>query len=126
MNAHPEAAKARHDAQQEMLSVIEAMMDGDAHDAQTHLVRWRDRNRYALQLERPEATTNAVSPEAEEAANLRLLLAECFERLEYREYCGGLPDSVQARVVRALANKHVSLYAPPTPYQDAAMKEDAK
>jgi hypothetical protein len=64
MNTPPEAVKARHDAQQEMLSVIEAMMDGDAHDAQTHLVRWRDRNRYALQLERQEATTNAVSPEA--------------------------------------------------------------
>lgn len=104
MNTHPEAVKARHDAQQEMLHVIEAMMDGDSDDAQTHLVRWRDRWRYAIQLERPETTTNAVPPEAEEAANLRLLLAECYERLMYREHCGGLPYDVQTRVVRALVN----------------------
>lgn len=108
MNIHPEAVKARHDAQQEMLHVIEAMMDGDADDAQTHLVRWRDRNRYALQLEGPDVTTNTVPAEAEEAAKLRSLLAECYERLEHREHCGGLPYGVQTRVVRALANVEIS------------------
>lgn len=105
MNIHPEAVKARHDTQQELLHVIEAMMDGDADDAQTHLVRWRDRSRYAIQLEQPETIANTVSPEAEEAANLRLLLAECYERLEYRNHCGGLPYDIQSRVLRALFQK---------------------
>lgn len=102
MNTHPEAVRARHDAQQQMLHVIEAMMDGDADDAQAHLVRWRDRSRYAIQLEHAEEVTNTVSPEAEEAANLRLLLAECYDRLQYREHCGGLPYDVESRVQRAL------------------------
>lgn len=104
MNIHPEAVKARHDAQQQMLAVIESMMDGDMDDAQHHLTRWKDRYRYAISFEQPQETTNAVTPEAEEAGNLRLLLGECYERLMYREHCGGLPDYVEARVKRALAN----------------------
>jgi hypothetical protein len=103
MNIHPEAVKARHDTQQELLHVIEAMMDGDADDAQVHLVRWRDRSRYAIQLEHAEEVANTVSPEAEEAANLRLLLAECYDRLQYREHCGGLPYHVESHVQKALS-----------------------
>jgi hypothetical protein len=108
MNTHPEAVKARFDAQAEMLFVIEAMLDGDGADAETHLARWKDRRRYARHIEKPELATTTVTADTEEAANLRSLLAECYERLQYREHCGGLPYDVEFRVVRALSLPRLS------------------
>lgn len=43
-----------------------------------------------------------ISIDEREKLELRELLWECYERLAYREHCGGLPDYIQRKVVRNL------------------------
>jgi hypothetical protein len=106
MNTHPEAVIARSDAQDEMLMAIEAMLDGDAEDCLYHVTQWRDRKDYAASFEVIANNSNEVHASVKEAEHLRFLLSECYERLVYREHCGGLPPDIERKVNGAIFNQN--------------------
>lgn len=47
----------------------------------------------------------AYDREQKMACSLRELLTECYERLQYRDHCGGLPFNVESRVIMAINKK---------------------
>ena len=98
MNQTPEAIRARSEANAHFLYVVESMLDGDADDAHHHLRLWDERRRYALSFERKLTNENAVTPDQEECARLRLL---CLEMWEHFVYSDKLPDHLRSKLSRA-------------------------
>ena len=103
MNNHPEAVRARHNAQMQLLAVIESMIDGDTDDSFYHLSKWRDARSLAISFERTGlAQTTEITIEQQKLREARTLLQELHERWQYSDLWHNLPLDISCRIQRAI------------------------
>jgi hypothetical protein len=93
---HPETVVARHREQQQVLSTLEAMLDGDITDAQYHVNEWVKAYRLLQSLLKAEADKAAeTTPVEDECRKLRALLAEMYDHFQYSR---DMPEGLARRV----------------------------